>query len=172
MLQAKFQNHRSSGSEEYKIYKRFLLFIAMVTILVMIVTMTIYINFHSPFLTMLHIKFGFDWPSSFREDVWILWSYTCLNPKRWGRQPPEDIFSININLLSICILPASFPPFIITFYWFSPFKCMGNICWPCHKIGQGHPKVMIYINFVELLSLMLHAKFQNHRPSGSGEEIF
>ena len=49
---------------------------------------------------------------------------------------------------------------------------MDNLCWPCHKIGQGHPKVMIYINFVELLSLMLHAKFQNHRPSGSGEEDF
>ena len=31
---------------------------------------------------------------------------------------------------------------------------------------------MIYINFVELLPLMLHAKFQNHRPSGSGEEDF
>ena len=30
--------------------------------------------------------------------------------------------------------------------------------------------VIIYINFVELFSLMLHAKFQNHRPSGSGEE--
>ena len=28
---------------------------------------------------------------------------------------------------------------------------------------------MIYI---ELHSLMLHAKFQNHRPSGSGEEVF
>ena len=38
------------------------------------------------------------------------------------------------------------------------------------QIGQGHPRVMIYIYFVELLSLMLHAKFQNHRPSGSGEE--
>ena len=31
---------------------------------------------------------------------------------------------------------------------------------------------MIYINFVELLSLMLHNKFQNHRPSGSGDEDF
>ena len=48
---------------------------------------------------------------------------------------------------------------------------MGNLCWPCHKIGQGHPKVMIYINFVELLPLMLHAKFQNHRPSGSGQAV-
>ena len=49
---------------------------------------------------------------------------------------------------------------------------MGTLCWPCHKIGQGHLKVMIYINSVELLSLIFHAKFQNHRPSGSGEEDF
>ena len=34
------------------------------------VTWTIYINFRSPFLRMLHMKFGFDWPSSFRgEDL-------------------------------------------------------------------------------------------------------
>ena len=31
---------------------------------------------------------------------------------------------------------------------------------------------MIYINFVDLHSLMLHAKFQNHRPPGSEEEDF
>ena len=31
---------------------------------------------------------------------------------------------------------------------------------------------MVYINLVELLSLMFHAKFQNIRPSGSGEEYF
>ena len=41
--------------------------------------------------------------------------------------------------------------------------------WPCRKICQGHPRVVIYINFVELLYLMLRAKFQNHRPSGYGE---
>ena len=32
------------------------------------VTLTIYTNFHSSFLRMLHIKFGFDWPSGFREE--------------------------------------------------------------------------------------------------------
>ena len=31
---------------------------------------------------------------------------------------------------------------------------------------------MIYINFVEFHSQMLHTKFQNHRPSGSEEEDF
>ena len=37
-----------------------------------------------------------------------------------------------------------------------------------NKIGQGQPKVIIYINIVELESLMLHAKF----TSGSEEEDF
>ena len=32
------------------------------------VTLTIYINFRSPILRMLHMKFGFDWPSGFREE--------------------------------------------------------------------------------------------------------
>ena len=32
--------------------------------------------------------------------------------------------------------------------------------------------VIIYINFVELESPMLHAKFQDYRMSGSGEEDF
>ena len=32
------------------------------------VTLTIYMNFHSLFLRKLHIKFGFDWPSGFREE--------------------------------------------------------------------------------------------------------
>ena len=31
---------------------------------------------------------------------------------------------------------------------------------------------MIYTNFVELHSLMLHAKFQNRRPPGFEEEFF
>ena len=43
---------------------------------------------------------------------------------------------------------------------------------PCRKIGQGQPRVMIDINFVDLHSLMLHAKFQNHRSSGSKKEDF
>ena len=33
------------------------------------VTWNIYKNFCFYFLRMLHMKFGFDWPSRFREDV-------------------------------------------------------------------------------------------------------
>ena len=39
-------------------------------------------------------------------------------------------------------------------------------------MGQGHPGVMIYINFIKLYRLILHAKFQNHRPAGSAEKDF
>ena len=39
----------------------------------------------------------------------------------------------------------------------------------CRKLGQGQPRVIFYINFVELESTMLHDKFQDHRTSGSGE---
>ena len=51
------------------------------------VTLTIYINFLSPFPRMLHMKFGFDWPSGFRgEDVSLLWKYTC--PGAGADNPP------------------------------------------------------------------------------------
>ena len=59
MLHAKFQNKRPSVSEED--FKGLNLGH---------VTLTIYTSFHSPFLTVFHIKFGFNWLSGFRkEDV-------------------------------------------------------------------------------------------------------
>ena len=67
MLHAKIQNHRPFGSEEEDSFKVFAIYshgghLGHVTI-------TIYTNFHSLFLRMHHIKFGFNWPSGFREDV-------------------------------------------------------------------------------------------------------
>ena len=75
MFHAKFNIHRPTGSEEdfFKIFVTYShgghLGHA---------TMNFYANFHSLFLMMLHIKFGFDWQSGLREDVRIFWSYTCL----------------------------------------------------------------------------------------------
>ena len=62
----------------------------------------------------------------------------------------------------------------MTFSNFFPIQMHGQPKMTLPKKGQGHPRVMIYTNFVELhcLRLMLHDKFQNHRPSGSGEEDF
>ena len=66
MLHAKFQNHRPSGSGE----EDFLKFFAIYSHGSHLghVTLTIYTHFLSHFLTMLLIKFGFDWPSSFRKE--------------------------------------------------------------------------------------------------------
>ena len=43
---------------------------------------------------------------------------------------------------------------------------------PCRKIGQGHSRVIIYINYDGQESPMLHTKFRENRPAGSGEEDF
>ena len=94
------------------------------------------------------------------------------SPEKSADNPPwaQNIF-ININLPSICSFLARFLPSNEIFLFF-PFKCMGDLSWPCHKIGQGHPRVMTYTNFVELHPHMFHNKFRNHRPSGSEEKDF
>ena len=67
MLHAKFQNHRPSGSDEEDL-KVFAIYSHGCHL--GHVTLTIYTNFHSLLLRMLHIKFGFEWPSGFRvEDI-------------------------------------------------------------------------------------------------------
>ena len=76
----------------------------------------------------------------------------------WG----QNVF-INVNLLSICPLNDILPIFPIQMHWQPKLTLL--------KTGQGHPRVMIYVNFVELHSPMLHAKFQNHRPSSTGEDF-
>ena len=82
----------------------------------------------------------------------------------------QNIF-INMNILSICSFLTRFLRLIDIFLFF-PIQMHGrpklNLPLKC----QGHPRVMIDINFVELHCLMLHAKFQNNRPTSSGEEDF
>ena len=41
-----------------------------------------------------------------------------------------------------------------------------------NRIGQSQSRVIIYINLVEPESPLVHAKFQDHRTSGSGEIFF
>ena len=60
----------------------------------------------------------------------------------------------------------------MTFQQFSPFKRIGDQIQHCRKIGQDQPRVIIYINFVELESPILHVKSQDHRTSGSGEKHY
>ena len=43
---------------------------------------------------------------------------------------------------------------------------------PCRKIGQGQPRIKIWINLVVLVRPMLHTKLQGYHPFGSEEKDF
>ena len=57
-------------------------------------------------------------------------------------------------------------------FTFFPYKSIRDQIWPSRKIGQGLPRVIIWINLVVLKRPMLQTKFQGHRLFGSGEEAF
>ena len=57
-------------------------------------------------------------------------------------------------------------------FTFFLFKCLRDQIWPCRKIGQGQPRVIIYINFIGLKSLLFFSKFQGNLIYGSGEDNF
>ena len=60
----------------------------------------------------------------------------------------------------------------INSFHFFLWKSLSNQIWPCRKIGQGQPRVIIWTSYDGLGSPMLHIKFRENRPAGSGEEDF
>ena len=98
------------------------------------------------------------------------------SPGAGGIQPPGDKVLMSTetschfgHLLLVWIIDDNSFRKIHCFTFF-PYKSIRDQIWPCRKVGQGQPRIIIYINFVELESPMLHAKFQDYRTSGSGEE--
>ena len=57
-------------------------------------------------------------------------------------------------------------------FTFLPYKSRRVQTWRCRKIGQDQPRVIIWINLVELEYPMLHTKFQGHQRFGSRRRIF
>ena len=57
-------------------------------------------------------------------------------------------------------------------FTFFPYKSIRDQIWPCRKIGQGQPRVIIWANLVVLKHPMMHTKIQGQWPFGSGEEDF
>ena len=58
-----------------------------------------------------------------------------------------------------------------TVFTFSYGKACYQI-WPCHKIGQGHSRVIIWTNYDGLESRMLHTMFLGNRSAGSGGDFW
>ena len=49
-------------------------------------------------------------------------------------------------------------------FTFFPYKSTRDQIWPCRKIGQGQPRVIIWANLVVLKHPMMHTKIQDHWP--------
>ena len=120
MLHAKIQIHRPSGSGE----EDFLKVSAICSHGGRLghVTLINYTIFHSLFLRMFHIKFGFDWPSGFREEdvfnIMVIHMYIAPGQGQttlWA----QNIFIIINLLLCICSFRASFLPLNDIFLFFS-----------------------------------------------------
>ena len=67
MLHTKFSGNRSTGSGQED-FKRVFTICGRGGLLGHVTQMP-RTNFRSPYQRRLHIKFGFDWPSGFREDL-------------------------------------------------------------------------------------------------------
>ena len=51
-------------------------------------------------------------------------------------------------------------------------KSLCYLIWPCRKIGQGQPRVIIWTNYDGLESLMLHTKFCGNQSKSFGEDFW
>ena len=92
-----------------------------------------------------------------------MYMYITLEQRQTIRTGQNVI--LNINLKSICIFHANFPnKWHLTNFTHSDALTLSK--------SLNHSTVMLYISFVELHSSMLYTKFQNHGPSGSGEDEF
>ena len=76
-------------------------------------------------------------------------------------------FPISVGLFCILAFHAENKPEYLTSW--PDISTITNL--PCHKIGEGQPRNIIYVNFVDLESLMVHAMFQDHRTFGLGEDF-
>ena len=124
------------------------------------------------------MSFGFKWPNCFSEKLVLTFNFEIWVTFDQGQRMALtfDTHSTSLTHLAKCFKQLwdqgcnSFQK--ITNFHFFPYKSLCDQIWPWRKMGQGHPRVIIWRNLVELLYTMLHTKFQGHRSIGSGEEDF
>ena len=82
-------------------------------------------------------------------------------------------FNTHIYLLSQLVSGHRLQKFwkINSFHFFLKISLCYQI-WPCHKIGQGQPTVIIWTNYDGQESPMRQTKFRGNQSTGSGEEDF
>ena len=124
----------------------------------------------------LHMKFGFNQFSSSKEKMFenVESEWPCTKVSKW----PWPLIFIEIHVLIYLNASPNFDIIDYNSFWkihcftFIPFKSIRDQTWPSPKIGQGQPRVIVWILFVVFEHPMSHNKFQGHRLFGSGEEDF
>ena len=128
------------------------------------------------FLWKLHVKFGFNRPSGFSgKEVSKCWNWVTLVQGQWMTLT-FDIHTGSCTHLA-CSVYGNLTCFVHTVNnlctsAFFPYKSIRDQIWPCRKIGQGQPRVIIWTNLVVLEHPMLHTKFLGHRPFGLEKKVF
>ena len=84
------------------------------------------------------MQFGFNWLRGFREYYDYIHVYS---PVAGADNPLGQFFFHKHKYSSHLLISSKFSTDTRHFPFFSPFKCLGDLSWPCCKIGQGHPKV-------------------------------
>ena len=113
----------------------------------------------------------------FKTNIFEVWFYTCfclflyvyIVPGQGHTIPLGQNFYFNINLFTLVIC-CKFLPINDILTVFFPYKSIRDQIWPCCKIGQGQPRVIIWTNQGGPKSPILHTKPQGHWHFGSGEE--
>ena len=168
MRHTKFRGNQSTGSREEDFWRVFTIYghgghLANVTTIVSI-------NFHFLVPESLHIKFGFDWPSGFWEKPVLIfkckWPWTKVKKGPW---PSILTYLHYLNRFQVTGCSSSEKSKVFTFFYRNALVTKG---WPCHEIGQGQPRVIIWTNYDGQESPMLHTKFCGNRSTGSWEENF
>ena len=99
--------------------------------------------------------------------------FVCTRPlakvKRCHRQYSLTL----INSIRCLLLPTFCNSFWKThcFHFFLQ-KSLCYQIWPCRKIGQGQPRVIIWSNYDGLESPMLHTMFRGNRSTSFGEDFW
>ena len=114
------------------------------------------------------LKFGQNPASSLGDVLWSnCWRHNTWWTWPWSEQPLIIIY--NQCLIRIK-MSCKYNDFgfnscgKMNISRFFPYKCIRNQIWPCHKVGQGQPRIIICANLVGSKSPILHTMSQGHWP--------
>ena len=116
------------------------------------------------------IKFGSKWPNHFWEKPVLIFKrkWPWAKVKKWP-WPSILAYLHYPNWFQVTGCKSSEKSTVFTFSY--RIKLCYQI-WPCRKIGQGQPRIIIWTNYDGQESSMRHTKFRGNQSTGSEEEDF